>query len=94
MLVPNTPSSRLPSVFITGQLRLPSVFTTGESRLPDVFTTGESRLPGVFTTGESSLLSVFVTGSRFGHLGSFYLFKEHTTIFEVNVVLKIDCRLL
>ncbi len=42
MLVPNTPRSQLPGVFITGESRLPGVLTTGESRLPGVFTTGES----------------------------------------------------
>ncbi len=58
MLVPNTPRSRLPGVFITG-----------ESRLPTVFTRGKLRLPGASTRGESRLLSVFITRSRFGHRG-------------------------
>ncbi len=84
MLVPNTPRSRLPGVFITGESRLPGVFTTGELRLPSVFTTGESRLLGVFITGES-----FQTpGSCFTD------FKDHTAIFKGIIILKINCRLL
>ncbi len=84
MLVPNTPRSRLPGVFITGESRLHDVFTTGESRLPDVFTTRESRLPSVFITG----VSFRTLGSRFTY------FKEHITIFKGTIILKIDCRLL
>ncbi len=80
MLVPNTPRSRLPGVFITGELRLPGVFTTGELRLPSVFTTGESRLPGVFITGES----FWTPGSRFTD------FKNHTAIFKGIIILKIN----
>ncbi len=52
MLVLNTPRSRLPSVFIIGELRLPSVFTIKKSRLPSVFATRKSRLSGVLITEE------------------------------------------
>jgi hypothetical protein len=80
MLVQSTLRSRLPGVFITGELRLPCVFITGESRLPGVFTTGELRLTGVFTTGEL----FWTPGSHFTD------FKEHITIFKGSVILKID----
>ncbi len=54
-----------------------------------------SQLPGVFTTGESRLNGVFITGESFWTPGSrFTDFNEHTTIFKVNVILKIDCRLV
>jgi hypothetical protein len=33
MLIPNTPRSRLPGLFITGELRLPGVLIIGELRL-------------------------------------------------------------
>ncbi len=84
MLVPNTPRSRLPGVFITVESRFPSVFTTGELRLPGVFTTGESILPDVFITGES-----------FRTPGSLFTdFKDQTAIFKGIIILKINCRLL
>ncbi len=57
MLLPNTPRSWLPGVFIIG----------------------ESRLPGVFTTVES----FWTPGSHFTY------FKEHTTIFKDNLILKM-----
>jgi hypothetical protein len=53
IIFPNTPRSRLPNVFTTGESRLLCVVTTEEVRPPDVFTTGELRLPGEFITGES-----------------------------------------
>ncbi len=88
MLVPNTPRSQLPGVFITE-----------ESRLPGVFTTGELRLPGVITTGESRLLGVFITGESFWTPGSCFTdFKDHTAISRYygtqQGILKINCRLL
>jgi hypothetical protein len=84
MLVPNTPRSRLPGVFITGESRLPGVFTHGELRLPGVLINGVSRLPGVFITGES----FWTPGSRFNDL------KDHTAMFNGIIILKINGRLL
>jgi hypothetical protein len=57
--------------------------------------TGESRLPGVIIAAELRLPGVFITGESFSTLGCHFTdFKEHTTIFKGNVILKIDCRLL
>ncbi len=84
MLVQSTLRSRLPGVFITGELRLHGVYITGELRIPDVFTTKESRLASIFITEES-----FRTPGS--HLTDI---KEHTPIFKGSIILKIDCRLL
>jgi hypothetical protein len=49
ILVPSTPTSQLPGLFITGESRFPELFTTRESRLPSVFTT-VSRDPRVYSS--------------------------------------------
>jgi hypothetical protein len=60
MLVQSTLRSRLPGVFITGELRLADVFTTGELRLAGVFTTGESFwTPGSHFTDVKEHITIF-----------------------------------
>jgi hypothetical protein len=72
MLVPNTPRSRLSSVFTQGNRDSP-VKSPLESRDSPLY----------IPTGESKLLSVFITGELFWTLGSCFTdFEEHTTIFE------------
>ncbi len=57
------------------------------------YTKKSSRLPGVFITGGSRLTSVFITGELFWTPGSHFTdFKEHTTIFNGSIILKIDCK--